>query len=253
MQVSFRFYGPLNDFLPAARRQRVLVYRFEYSASVKDLIETLGVPHAEIDRIAVNGRLVDFAYLVRDGDRIAVYPPFTTFDLGDDVRLGPRAQEEPRFVADVHLGRLTAYLRLSGFDTRYSNDASDHQLVEISEHEDRTILTRDVGVLTHGRVVRGYFVRETAPGGQLVEVLRRFDLVARAAPFTRCLRCGSRLHRVPKADVDHLLEPRTREHYNDFSQCVACGRVYWQGSHYSRMRLFLDVAFEAAGKHTRAS
>lgn len=246
MDASFRFYGPLNDFLPPACRQRTLVHRFDSSASVKDLIETLGVPHVEIDRIAVNGRLVDFAYLVQDDDRIAVYPLFATFDLGDDVRLGPLPQAEPRFVADVHLGRLAAYLRLAGFDTAYRNDYTDPQLVEIAATEDRTILTRDVGVLKHGKVVRGYFVRETEPGRQLVEVLRRFDLVPLAAPFTRCLRCSNPLRAVPKDRVEHLLPPRTREHYSEFSRCPSCGRIYWRGSHYSRMRLFLQVAFTAA-------
>jgi hypothetical protein len=38
------------------------------------------------------------------------------------VRLRPPPQTEPRFIADVHLGRLTAYLRLAGFDTKYRND-----------------------------------------------------------------------------------------------------------------------------------
>ncbi len=118
--------------------------------------------------------------------------------------------------------------------------------MEISAAEDRTLLTRDVGVLKHGKLLRGYFVRSTEPGRQLVEVMRRFDLVPLASPFARCLRCGARLQPVPKARVAHLLEPRTREHYNDFSQCPSCGRVYWQGSHYSRMRVFLEVAFEAA-------
>src|SRR5262245_7609284 len=113
--VAVRFYGALNDFLPAARRQTTLECVVNGSPAVKDLIEALGVPHPEIDLIVVNGRPVDFGCRLRDGDRAAVYPPFRLIDLDESVRLGPPPQAEIRFVADVHLGRLAAYLRLAGF------------------------------------------------------------------------------------------------------------------------------------------
>lgn len=244
--VSVRVYGALNDFLPAACRQATLVCAVKSSASVKDLIESLGVPHPEIELIVVNARPVNFAYGVRDGDRVAVFPTFRTIDLDDIPRLGPAPQAEPSFVADVHLGRLTAYLRLAGFDTKYRNDYADREIAEISAAEERTLLTRDVGVLKHRSVRRGYFLRQTQPARQLVEVLRRFDLVAQAAPFTRCVRCNSPLHAVPKDRVEHLLPSRTREHYREFSRCPTCARIYWQGSHYSRMSVFLEMAFAAA-------
>lgn len=244
--VSLRFYGALNDFLPASRRQKTLVYAVEGRQSIKDLVEAIGVPHPEIGLLAVNGETVGFGRLVNDGDRIAVYPPFSAFDTGDAVQLGPPPQRDPRFVADVHLGRLTAYLRLAGFDTKYRTDSTDHELVATSAGEDRTLLTRDVGVLKHRAVQRGYFLRETQPARQFVEVLRRYDLAVLAAPFTRCLRCNSPLQAVSKDRVENLLPSRTREHYREFSRCPACARVYWPGSHYARMRLFLDTALAAA-------
>jgi uncharacterized protein len=241
--ASVRFYGSLNDFLPAARRQLTLVCAFESSQSVKDLVEALGVPHPEIDLLVVDGQPVDFGYRVRDGDRLAVYPAIRALDLGATARLRPPPQTEPRFIADVHLGRLTAYLRLAGFDTKYRNDYSDLEIVAISASEDRVLLTRDVGVLKHSTVMRGHFLRETQPGRQLVEVLSSFELVTRAAPFTRCLRCNSPLHVIPKDRVLHLLPARTREHYLKFSRCPTCTRIYWQGSHYARMSLFIEAAF----------
>jgi uncharacterized protein len=249
--ASVRFYGPLNDFLSAARRHATLVCAFESSPSVKDLVEALGVPHPEIDLLIVDGQSVDFSYRLRDGDRVAVYPLIRAFDLGATGRLLPPPQTEPRFIADVHLGRLTAYLRLAGFDTTYRNDYPDDEIVAISASEDRVLLTRDVGLLKHSIVMRGYFLRETQPARQLVEVLRDLDLVAGAAPFTRCLRCNSRLFVVPKDRVQHLLPARTRECYRDFSRCPTCSRIYWQGSHYSRMRVFIEMAFAAAMRASR--
>jgi uncharacterized protein len=244
--VSFRVYGPLNDFLTPGRRQGTLVCSFEPGAPVKDLVEALGVPHVEIDRIAANGTLVGFDYVVGDGDRIAIYPSFDSFELGDAGRLSPPPQPEPRFVADVHLGRLAAFLRLAGFDTDYRNDYTDRELVEISATRDRTLLTRDVGVLKHRVVTRGCFVRETRPARQLVEVLRRFDLAPLAAPFSRCLRCNTRLQAVARDEIVHLLPPRTREYYSDFARCPGCGRVYWEGSHHAQMTRLLEAALAAA-------
>lgn len=244
--ASVRFYGSLNDFLPVAHRQSTLVCAFDYSPSVKDFVEALGVPHPEIDLLIVDGRPVDFTHRVRDGDRVAAYPAMRAFAASGMLRLQPPPQAEPRFVADVHLGRLAAYLRLAGFDTKYRNDYSDAEIVAISASEDRTLLTRDVGVLKHRAVARGYFLRETQPARQLVEVLRRFELAAAAAPFGRCLRCNSRLDAVARDHVEHLLPPRTRTYYREFSRCPTCSRIFWQGSHYERMRLFLETAFAAA-------
>jgi uncharacterized protein with PIN domain len=246
--ASVRLYGALNDFLPEARRQTTLVCELKGRASVKDLIESLGVPHPEIDRLIVNGSPVDFTYIVRDGDRVAAFPPFLTLDLGDDARLGPPDQGHPRLVADVHLGALASYLRLAGFDTRYRNDYSDARIAAISAEEDRVLLTRDLGVLKHRIVRRGYYVRETRPARQFVEVLRRFDLPRRAAPFTRCLECNELLQVVPKHRVEHLLPERTRHAFERFARCPACARVYWEGSHYSRLSAFLEAALHAAGR-----
>jgi uncharacterized protein with PIN domain len=227
------------------------VCAFNGSPSVKDFVEALGVPHPEIDLLVVDGQSVDFRYRVRDGDRVAVYPLIRSFDLDETARLRPPPHVEARFVADVHLGRLVAYLRLAGFDVAYRTDYSDEQLTAISASEDRVLLTRDVGALKHAIVVRGYFLRETQPARQLIEVLRHFDLVTVATPFTRCLRCNRRLHVVAKDRIQHLVPERTREYYREFSRCAGCDRIYWQGSHYSRMKLFIETAFAAVSRTSR--
>jgi uncharacterized protein len=244
--ASFRFYGSLNDFLPSAQKQATLVCAFAERSSVKDLAEALGVPHPEIDRIVVNGAAVGFSYRVNDGDRVAIYPLWRNLDPGSEGRLSPLEQEHLRFVADVHLGQLAAYLRFAGFDTLYRNDYADADIAAVSAVEDRVLLTRDVGILKRANVARGYFVRATQPGRQLVEVFRQFDAPVRAAPFTRCVRCNSQLRAATREEVLDRLPARTREEHDTFSQCPTCARVYWKGSHYSRVRTFLDAAFAAS-------
>jgi uncharacterized protein len=240
VEISLRFYAELNDFLPPDRREVTFARVLKEHASVKDVIEALGVPHTEVDLVLVNGESVDFSYLVRDGDRISVYPVFESIDITPLLRVRPRPLREPRFVLDTHLGKLAAYLRMLGFDTLYRNDYDDRTLAEISSGERRILLTRDRGLLKRSVVTHGYHIRETDPERQLVEVVRRFDLFRAIAPFRRCLRCNGALESVPKEAVADRLAPLTRQYYDEFATCPACGRVYWRGSHYERMQQLVE-------------
>jgi uncharacterized protein with PIN domain/sulfur carrier protein ThiS len=214
-RVDVRFYAELNDFLPPVRCGRPITLEVAAGTTVKDLAESCGVPHTEIDVILVNGESVGFGHQVGDGDRVSVYPVFEALDVSPLVRLRPRPLREPRFVLDVHLGRLARILRLLGFDAVWRNDLTDDELAAISVEEKRILLTRDRGLLKRAKVTHGYLVRETDRRRQIVEVLRRFDLFGAIAPFGRCLACNGVLGPVAKAKVEQRLAPRTRRDYDD--------------------------------------
>jgi uncharacterized protein len=239
--VAVRIYGPLNDFLPVRRRHVTWTHFVDGHPSVKDVIESLGVPHPEVDLILVNGVSVPFAYAVQRADRIAVFPRFVSVDIEALTRVRPRPLETVRFVADVHLGKLARRLRLAGLDTSYRTDANDAALAELAEREGRILLTRDRDLLKRRSVSHGYFVRETNPHRQFVEVLRRFGPFD-VQPFSRCLRCNALLCKVPKSAVERALLPRTRQHHDQFETCSGCGRVYWKGSHWRRLQHAIDAA-----------
>lgn len=238
-QVIFRFYAELNDLLPADRRQVAFSQPFKGRVTVKHLIESLGVPHAEVDLILVDGRSVEFGHIVADGQRISVYPVFESLDIGSLTRLRPAPLRDLRFVLDTHLGQLATYLRLLGFDSLYRNDYDDPELALIARREERVLLTRDRGLLKRKLVTHGYCVRETDPELQMLEVVERFDLRGRLEPFSRCLRCNGLTGEVAKVDVVDRLPADTRRYYDEFRICSECRQVYWKGSHYRRMRAFL--------------
>ena len=242
--ARFRFYAELNDFLSPDRRFVEFEYDFVDIATVKDRIESFGVPHVEVDLILVNGQSVDFSYRVQDGDRISIYPVFESFDIAGLTRLRPEPLRDPRFVLDVHLGRLAAYLRMLGFNSLYQNRCSDGRLAELSHKEHRILLTRDVGLLKRGSVTHGYYLRTTQPRRQLAEVIRRFDLVRLANPFTRCLRCNTLLAEVEKDQVRHQLPGEVYLLHDRFLRCRDCGRAYWKGGHFRRMQQLIDAAIE---------
>jgi uncharacterized protein len=239
-QVSFHFHAELNDFLPAQRKDLRFAYTFKHRASIKDMIEALGVPHTEVDLILVNGTPVDFGYLVRDGDDIAVYPHSKPAIWPAALHVGPPPLAEARFVLDSHLGKLAAYLRLLGFDTLYRNNFDDETLARISSDEQRILLTRDRNLLKRGIVTHGYYVRETAPRRQVVEVLRRFELLGSIAAYQRCIRCNGLLQPVHKEMIADQLAPKTRQFYDEFHVCRSCGQIYWKGSHYEPLQQFIE-------------
>jgi uncharacterized protein with PIN domain len=246
MAVIIRVYGSLNDFLPPGRRQVPSLRTLDHSTAAKDVIEAHGIPHPEIDLILANGISVPFEYVVRNGDRIAVFPRFTNVDISTVTRVRPLPPAAIRFVADVHLGKLARRLRLAGFDTAYGRDEDDAALAEIASREDRVLLTRDQALLKRRTITYGYFVRATDPRDQFVEVLRRFPPLD-FEPFSRCLHCNGVLHEVAKSSVEEELLPHTRRHFDRFERCADCGHIYWKGSHWTRLTQLLDAArLEAA-------
>ena len=244
--VEFRFYAELNFFLKDNRQFRTFRHSFSGRPAIKDTIESLGVPHPEIDLILVNGESVGFNYPLADGDRISVYPLFNSVDLSHQSKVRPERLRSVKFILDTHLGRLARYLRLFGFDTYYRNDYEDEHLARISSEQKRVLLTRDRELLKRGEVVYGYCPRSTRPQEQLLEVLRMHNLRGLLSPFSRCMHCNGFLYKVIKDEVIEELPPRAAVHFDEFSKCPDCAKIYWRGSHFDRMCEFIDEIIAAA-------
>jgi uncharacterized protein with PIN domain/sulfur carrier protein ThiS len=240
--VWVRCYAELNDFLGPSLRQAAFAAECESGASVKDLLESLGVPHTEIDLLLVNGETVGFDRRLSAGDRVAAYPVFEAFDIATATRVRPEPLREVRFVLDGHLGRLAAFLRLAGFDVAYSRDAPDAELAATAARERRILLTRDHGLLKRRAVTHGALVRNTAPAKQLGEVIARFHLSRLVRPFTRCMRCNGLLVPVPKETVADRVPACSWSQHDRFLECPDCRRVYWEGSHHERLRRLVAQA-----------
>lgn len=239
--INLRFYEELNDFLPEAKRKTIFSHTYTGNMSVKDVIESLGVPHTEIDLILVNGESVGFKVKPEDGDFVSVFPVFESLDVSSLIRLRSLPLRETKFILDVHLGKLAKYLRMLGFDTLYQNNFEDDKIIEISVKQKRIILTRDLGILKNNKVTHGYWIRSQKPKVQLIEVLNRFDLTRQIEPLNRCIECNGEIVRVEKEEISALLKPKTRKYFHDFFQCKSCKKVYWEGSHYSRMQVNIDA------------
>jgi len=238
-----RFYGDLKDLLPEEKRKQYEI-SFTVSPGIKDIVESEGVPHTEVEFITVNGNPVPWTYRVKDNDYIAVYPFFKSISIKSESKIIEKNYPEGIFILDVHLGKLAKYLRLLGFDADYKREWDDPKIIEIAIREKRIILTRDRGILKNNKVKYGYLIRHTQSTEQVKEVLERFNLKDKIKPFTRCLECNETILPVSKQEVLEDIEENARLYYNEFFKCKGCKKVYWKGSHYSRMidklKMFMD-------------
>ena len=232
--MRLSLHGDLDFFVRSGARDRQIERSLGEKTSVKDLIEACGVPHPEIDLILVNGQPVDFDYAIASDADIEVYPVGTGTPQFKEQRL--QTTTASHFVADGHLGKLTRNLRLLGFDVAYDPKAEDRQLLYTMKRENRALLTRDRRLLMHAVVRTGYCPRSQNPDEQIVEVIRRFDLLGSIAPFTRCIRCNAPLRKIAKAEIIERLEPLTKIYYEQFRRCTGCGQIYWPGSHFSKLQ-----------------
>jgi uncharacterized protein with PIN domain len=237
--VRLRFLGDLEFFLRSRIRDQTLERSLSEKTSVKDVIESCGVPHPEVGMILVNGHSVGFDHTLAGDANIEVFPLENCSPLSTEKHL---CRSQPMlFVADGHLGKLARNLRLLGFDVAYDRNAADPQLLDLMARENRALLTRDRRLLMHAIVQHGYFPRSQNAEEQTIEVVRRFKLLDLIAPFTRCLRCNARLQPAAKADVIKELEPLTKMYYQRFRRCPGCGRIYWAGSHFEKLKKRIET------------
>jgi uncharacterized protein with PIN domain len=233
--ATFRFYEELNDFLAPERRRREFAVPCARAATTKHMIEALGIPHTEVELILLNGESVGFGTVLREGDRVAVYPKFEAFDIAPLLRVRDQPLRDTRFVADTHLGSLARLLRMMGFDTLYDNGFADDEIERIAAAQARIVLTRDRDLLKRKSITHGCYLHALRPQEQLREVCERLQLARSARPFTLCPGCNAALRSVAKAQVEHRLPPAVRELYDRFSVCEVCARVYWQGERWKRI------------------
>jgi uncharacterized protein with PIN domain len=241
--VDIFFHGELIDLLPLKKRKENLTVEWKGKRSVKDLVESLCVPHTEVGGIQVNDQWVTFSYILTDGDRITVFPFSTDCRTRDNPLFKPEPLTHPGFICDVHLWKLARRLRLLGFDTYFNSQWDDAKLADISQKQELILLTRDRGLLIRKKVTRGVYIHNTNPEKQVKELLQRLDLYKHIAPFTRCLLCNGLLEpadmnstffkEILKPQIPHKVLEWTKEYHF----CTSCQKVFWKGSHYEKLIL----------------
>jgi uncharacterized protein with PIN domain len=246
--ATFRFHRELNEFLARSQRNQAFACACPPASTTKHMIEALGVPHTEVEIILRNGRPASFEVPIEHGDRIEVYPGCA---LAATLHAGTRLREPLRaeslgFIADAHLGALAQLLRLAGFDTRYDNHFPDDEIERLALAEHRVVLTRDRELLKRRALVHGCYVRALPPDAQWREVAGRLGLANHIRPFRLCLMCNAPLRAASAGELGGRVPDGVLERHERFVTCDVCRRVFWEGSHWKRMRARIEELTDGA-------
>jgi uncharacterized protein len=149
-----------------------------------------------------------------------------------------------KFVLDVHLAKLARHLRMVGLDSLWRSDYSDPELLKIAKEEGRVLLTRDRELHDMTPEPLRHYVLSTDPTQQLKDLLDHFSLWeyvhSHRGFLTRCLQCNSFILPARAEQLEERLPASVREQHDEFFFCPYCERIYWKGSHFDRMKAWVD-------------
>lgn len=150
------------------------------------------------------------------------------------------ALKAPSFLADAMLGSVARKLRIFGFDTFYFAHAHDDEILKTGIELGRVILTADKELFK--RVVkagaRGVLVNGGSDVEDLVHILSKNGVtsVDLDSVGSRCSMCNGLLEEKKAEQVKDGVPDKVAACHNEFYQCTACGKVYWEGGHLRRIR-----------------
>lgn len=148
-----------------------------------------------------------------------------------------------RFLVDRMLGRLIAWLRIFGYDTKSapgneSTPKEDTELIELAKQERRILISRDHALIDRAKKagVEAVLLKTDDVKDQLNALLSIYSLDINPE-MTRCTACNAIIREATQADNEairnnkdvpgHLIDEGT-----PLWICDACGKVYWKGSHW---------------------
>ena len=151
---------------------------------------------------------------------------------------------EISFIADSNVGKLARWLRMMGYDALFFNDIDDSQLIYIALKERRVVLTKDTQIIRRRVVTSGQLkvilIENDDSKEQLRQVVKELGLDCRFRQFTRCLECNQILVPRSKEEGKELVPPYVFQTQSQYMQCPSCLRLYWQGTHWQRMKKELE-------------
>lgn len=219
---TFRFYEELNDFLPRHLKKVDIETETIGKRSVKETIKGFGVPPSTVDLVLVNGQPVDFDYIFKHGDRVSVYPVFEKLNIRNVSLLRKFPLRRVRFIADVDLHDMVQLMRMLGFDTTFNVNYSVPDIVETSGKENRIILTKQKDLLKSDSVTHAVQVCSGPAAKQVCHLMDDLDIEDRVNPFSRCIRCNTRLeNRQTNAILDRI-SPETDRIFEKYLHCRSC-------------------------------
>ena len=165
-----------------------------------------------------------------------------------------RSSEQPfelRFVLDGMLGGLARWLRMLGYEAEYDPQMSDDMLLQMSLSKGVILLTGDQELHERAekRSVDSILVQGQTESERLAQLAKDAGIsLAIDMATTRCPVCGSQLKQIERSEASRTVPAASLKLYDMFWKCTGseCGKTYWIGSHWKKIRETLDEAQKIA-------
>lgn len=151
-------------------------------------------------------------------------------------------ETEQKFIVDSMLGTLAKKLRLLGYDCIYSSTIDDNEIIKLSLNENRIIITRDKQLVTNSKKMslKVIQITEDSQEKQILKINSIINIRLKInAETTRCSLCNEKLEKIDKNLLSNIPK-KVLDIHNDFWQCCNCKRVYWKGTHITKLQKFID-------------
>lgn len=151
---------------------------------------------------------------------------------------------ETKFFVDAMLGTLAKKLRLLDFDTSYSSNIDDDDLISRAEKESRIIVSKDDLLIQIAlkKGISAVLVTKKDDLEQILEIHEKFPLgkLTISPSTTRCPICNGSLLAEEKEPLRKVVPARIFDSFDNFWRCERCHKVYWQGSHIDNLQKFVS-------------
>ncbi len=153
-----------------------------------------------------------------------------------------------KFISDVMLKNVVRWLRIANVDTIYAGDFAedDDEIIKLALKENAILLTKDVKLFEKAR---NYVKAELLAGNNLdknlIQVFKTYGIKPNEKKLSEiCTNCGGNLQRIEKQKVRERVFPKVFKLNRLFFECTECKKLYWKGSHYSKILKKLETLKE---------
>jgi len=153
----------------------------------------------------------------------------------------PDPPDALRVACDAMCGGVARWLRVLGVDASYTPGIDDGELVRHALAEQRIVISSDGRLFERRALASGELRGLRLPVGlKLLDQVRCVVRELGIRPgFPRCTLCNGALADVPRAEVGDVVPARSLVWAATFWRCGSCGHVFWQGTHWNRIRSVL--------------
>ena len=146
----------------------------------------------------------------------------------------------PSFLLTENLSKLARYLRMLGYDAVVYKKISFHNRIRLTNKDRRIYLTRCRKEATSKIKFSRFLIHSEKIEDQIHEI-RKFLVYSEEYIFSRCIICNKLVYPISKEKVKNLIPEYIYNDHQQFTICRKCGRIYWHGTHYEKMKKNLKM------------